>query len=366
MVNHLNLPTAETQKEIAEALKIMANRHKPTDFSGSPGNDFLIAGDRNAGFYGFVQPEGFGKISANPDGSQDFNGVNLAVAVGLTGGSPINDNTAWMKFSWKGKVLFVPVKPLRHSATWDQIYNAGAVYGDDTIGVLPPKGRMGNGEKLAIDAATNSFIIEPLEADRGFLYGSVGNVGDTIVSKGWQDPANNGEFTIQAITDTAITVTGGQLVSEQAGKTSAIYNKAAAVNQNQRVKIGGKEYRVRLLKGAAKDPIDSFNNSDRGSVGPENEWNGLILPLHERAKLGNWNYRQYAGNVPDWGLGLTDADLVTHHTLGRGNYTWCQETSDTTSYRRVHRGYLGASYFSHNNSWHVSSFSGWRPCLELI
>lgn len=365
-MNYLNLPTADIQKEMAEALKAIAGTKTPSDYSGSPGNNFLIAGDRNAGFYGFVQPEEFGKILSNPDGSQDFNGTNLALSIGLTGGTPINMNTAWMKFSWRGKVLFVPVKPLRHSATWDQIYNAGAVYGDDSTGVLPPKGRMGSGEGLEIDAASNSFKITPFESERGFLYDSIGNVGDTIVSKGWQDPANNKEFVISEITDTAITVTGGALVSEKAGKTASIYNKAAAVKQDRKVALGGRQYRVRLLKGAAKDPIDSFNNADRGSVGPNNEWNGLILPLHERARLGNWAYKAYAGTVPDWGLGLTDADLVTHHLLGLGSYSWCQETSDSASYRRVNRGYGGASSFYHYSSWYVNSNHGWRPCLELI
>lgn len=366
MTNHLNLPTAEIQREIADALKIIASQHKPTDYSGSPGNNFLIAGDRNAGFYGFVQPKEFGKIASNPEESQEFNGVNLALALGLTNGNAINSDSAWMKFSWKGKVLFVPVKPLRHSITWEAIYNAGAVYGDDTIGTLPPKGRMGAGEELAIDATTNSFTINPREADKGFLYGSMGAVGDTIVSSGWQDPANNGEFTIQAITDTSITVTGGQLVTETAGKNAKIYNKSSTVTQNAKVKIGDKEYRVRLLKGAASDPIDSWDDADGGSVGPENEWNGLILPLHEKARLGNWNYKAFAGDVPDWNVGLTDGDLITHHTQGYGNYTWCQEVSDATSYKRVYRGYRGTSGFFNSVSWIAGTSHGWRPCLELL
>lgn len=366
MSNYLNLPTAETQNVIADALMKMANTHKPTDYSGSPGNNFLIAGDRENGFYGFVQPEDFGKIASNPAESTDFNGTNLALKIGLAAGTPINMNTAWMKFSRNGRVLFVPVKPLRHTVSWDHIYKAGAVYGDDTTGVLAPKGRMG--VRLAVDAVTNSFTLNPETVGQGFLVpsGVIAAIGDTVVGKGFANADNNKEFVVESITDTSITVTGGVLISEQGTAKSAIYNKTSTVKQDSKVTLGGRQYRVRLLKGAAQDALSSYANADRGSVGPNNEWNSLILPLHEKAKLGNWAYRAYAGTVPDWGVGLSDRDLSTHNALGLGSYSWCQETSDTLSHARVVRGHTGASIFAHSTFWYAFSNYGWRPCLELI
>lgn len=367
MANYLNLPTAEQQSETNRLLQAIAfPDKKQTDYTNSPGFDYLTAGDKTNGFYGFVQPGEFGEIAGNPTANKKLSASNLALAIGLTQGTPINEETAWMKFAREGKVLFVPVKPLRHTTSWDAIYKAGAVYGDDTPGVLPLQGRAG--KNLSVDATTNSFVLVPTVSGEGFLYSAakVGNAGDTIVTKGFTNAENNKEFVITAITDTAITVSGGTLVTEAGVRTSALYNKVNAVTQNRKVTIGDKQYRVRLLKGASQDPLDSFNDADRDSVGPKNEWNALLLPLHEKAKLGNWAYSAYAGTVVDWGVGLTDADLSTHYTLGLGSYTWCQETSGAPSFRRVVRGYTGASGSSHGTAWYAGSNYGWRPCLELI
>lgn len=364
MSNVLNLPTEETMKEISHALGVMAETATPQDHTGSPGSKYLIAGDKNAGFYGFVQPDEFGEIEGNPENSKAMSGANLALAVGLTQGTSINPETAWMKFARNGEVYFVPVKPIRHSASWDSIYNQGAAYGDGTVGVNPPFGRAG--KLLSVNGSSNSFTIVP-DSEGGFLREGavIAKVGDTIVARGFANAANNGEFVVQAITDTEIFV-NGTLVTESGAAAASLYEKTRAVTQNRIVTIGGRRYRVQLLKGAAQDPLNSFNDADRDMVGPASDWNNLILPLHEKAKLGNWAYAAYAGQVPDWGIGLTDADLVTHNRHGAGSYTWCQETSDNSPYRRVIRGYHVASFGNHNYSWTVYSIYGWRPVLRLL
>src|SRR5699024_4585372 len=285
---------------------------------------FLQAGDRENGFYGFVQPHDFGKIIDNPENNQDFNSSNLALAVGLTQGTAQFENTAWMKFSRNGEIVFVPVKPIRHTLSWNSIYNQGAVYGDNTVGFNPPNGRAGN--KISVSAANNAFVIDEIE-DHWRRDGAViASIGDTIVARGFKEEANNGEFTVQSITDYQIVV-DGELVDEERSKKVSVHNKKHEVKQDRKVTIGNHKFAVTLLKGGADDPLDSYNDADLGLVGAESEWNNLILPLHERAKLGNWNYKNYAGDVPDWGIGLTDLDLLTHYTLGSGAYSWCQETS---------------------------------------
>ena len=264
-----------------------------------------------------------------------------------------------------GEPTFVPVKPIRHSTTWNSIYNAGAVYGDNTVGVNPPNGRAGN--KLSVDGANSSFLIETDGTDRGFLMSGavIAAVGDTIVTRGFANEENNGEFVISEITDTAIKV-NATLFTEPKGRNSAsIYKKGNEIKQDKEVTIGKHKYKIRLLKGAAQDPLNSFSDGDRNMVGPASEWNNLILPLHERAKLGDWNYRTHAGTVEDWGVGLNDKDLITHHTFGPGSYTWTQETSDGASFFRVFRGLNGASGGSHDSSWFVYSGFGWRPALHL-
>jgi hypothetical protein len=372
MTEFLNLPTGEDMRRVADAVERMASSElgKVTDYTNAPGSKVLVAGTRDNGFYGFVQPDEMGLIATNPAGKQNVSASNLALAIGLAGGSPINEGSAWMKFSRKGEIYLVPVKPLRHSVTWNQIYNQGAVYGDGTVGITPPNGRAG--AKLAVDGATNSFTIIPSAAGRGFLVpgGALGIVGNTIVSSGFGNAENNGEFVISAITDTAITVTGRTLVTESGAVKASIYEKTKAVTQNRDVVIGGNRYRVQLLKGASQDPLNSYADADRDMVGPNSEWNNLILPMHEQAKLGNFAYNAYAKNaenpVADWGIGLTDADLVTHYLLGPGSYSWCQETSDVDSSQRVVRGYVSGTAAYSDFSWAVRSLYGWRPVLRLL
>lgn len=366
MVDYLNLPNGDNQRRMADALERIAQKEtsQVTDYTNAPGSKVLVAGDRENGFYGFVQPHEFGQIENNPEGQKEMSASNLALAIGLSSGTAINQDTAWMKFSRKGEIYLVPVKPLRHSATWNAIYNQGAVYGDGTNGVNPPNGRAG--KRLSVSGASNSFLIEPKSAD-GFLQSSavLGAVGDTIVTRGFANSENNGEFVIQSITDTAITVSE-TLVDEPSAPNASIYEKTKAVKQDRDVVIGGNRYRVQLLKGSEQDPLNSFADSDRDMVGPNSEWDNLILPLHERAKLQDWRYSAYAGTTEDWGIGLTDADLITHNEFGTGSYTWCQETSDEEPYRRVVRGAYGASRGTHYSSWPTWHGLGWRPALRLL
>ena len=50
-------------------------------------------------------------------------GAEVAAACGVSPGTLINSNTQWMGFAHKGKILYVPQKPIRHSVSWSQ-FNA--------------------------------------------------------------------------------------------------------------------------------------------------------------------------------------------------------------------------------------------------
>ena len=373
MPGFLNIPTAEQFQELINVQRLLAGKGVQ-DITNSPGPKTLIKGDTNAGFYGFVQPPEMGLIKSNPVGKQEFNGANLALAIGLSAGTAFNSDVPLMKHHYKGKVQFEPLTGYRHSLPWDSIYNAGAVFGTNDEGVLPPTGRMGT--DLTIDATDSSInctkqrflgnkTVEQDYAD------TVGAVGDTLVLKGWANEGNNKTVTIVSITDTKIVVSG-TLVSEAGGKKSRFYNSSKAVTQNKQVKIGDKTYKVRLIKGAGENPTDTYSDADRGATGPDNEWNSLILPLHEHAKAGNWLYPAYAVDpagvkiTSDWGIGLTDENLRTHYDFGSGSYTWCQEIIDTANWRRVIRGYGGASHSSNSYSWFTNYNLCWRPVLEAI
>ena len=346
----------ENMNRMTEALEKQVAINEVVDRSGSPGNNKLLAGSKNAGFLGFVPSAEF------------ISGTALASALGISAGTSINADTPWIKYIWKGKVCFTPLKPIRHSVAWDAIYAAGAVYATGDEGTLPPMGRMGTG--LSIDATDNSINTTTQhflgDKSEGMDYAdAVGEVGDTLVLKGWSKSANNKSVTIESITDTKIVVSGATLETESGNKLSKLYKSTNAVTQNKTVTIGDLTYATRLFRGASNNPTDSYGNDDRDAIGPDNEWNAIILPLHEHAKLQNWNYPAYVGTVEDWGVYLTDKDLVTHNTHGSGSYTWCQDVQDVTSWRRVIRGYFGASFLYSYISWSVYSICGFRPVLEL-
>ena len=342
----------EQMQELINVQRIIAG--KPiNDLTNSPGSKTLLKGDTQAGFYGFVQPSEMGLIHSNPEGRQEFNGANLALALGLSAGTEFNSNVPLMKHHYKGKVQFEPLTGYRYSAPWDSIYNAGIAYDTTDEGFLPPAGRCGT--DLTIDASDNSIncTTQNFLGDKSSgmdFADTVGAVGDTLTLKGWSKEANNKTVTITEITNTKIIVSGATLESEVGGKKSRFYNNAKKVNQGKTIVIGDKTYRVYLMTGAGTNPTDSFADADRGAAGPDNMWNKLVLPLHEHAKLGNWNYPacavDEAGNkiTLDWGVGLTDENLRAHYNFGVGSYAWCQENLDTSSWRRVVRGGGGASY----------------------
>lgn len=374
MPDFLNLPSAEQFQELINVQRLIAGKGVQ-DVSNTPGPKTLLKGDANAGFYGFVTPNEMGLITSNPTNSQAFSGANLALASGISAGTAMNSDVPLMKFAYKGKTLFVPLKGYRHSIPWDTIYNAGAVFGASDEGFLPPAGR--SGVLINIDSTDNSIntTTQHFLGDKsaGMDYAdTVGAVGDTLVLKGWANPANNVSVVISSITNTKIIVTGATLVTETGGKLSRFYNNAKKVTQNKQVTIGGKVYKVRLMKGAGANPTDAFADADRGAAGTGNEWNSLILPLHEHAKLGNWAYAAYAVNAEgavitsDWNIGLTDENLLTHYNFGSGSYTWCQEVIDNSTYRRVLRGYDGASNLTYHYSWFTYYHYCWRPVLESL
>ncbi len=88
------------------------------DHSGSPGRNKLIAGTMQEGF--------FGEVSA----SEFITGDDLASECGISQGTSQHSTAGWLKFAYKGEILFVAKKPIRHSISWDAIDTAKCVYGD--------------------------------------------------------------------------------------------------------------------------------------------------------------------------------------------------------------------------------------------
>lgn len=94
---------------------------KPDDYWGTPGSGYLVAGDMNEGYFGFVSA------------SQLISGNSLAQAIGLSSGISQFSDAGWLKWVKNNKIIFVAKKTLRHSISWNQIDAVGAVYGDTRV-----------------------------------------------------------------------------------------------------------------------------------------------------------------------------------------------------------------------------------------
>lgn len=142
-------------------------------------------------------------------------------------------------------------------------------------------------------------------------------------------------------------------------------NTASCVYGNKTVEIGRLTYKVRLIRGANKDPAGGY----QGAINHGSEWNKLMLPIHIEAKNKTWAYpNNVESDMPYWGIDFTDNSLLTHKDYGDGSYSWCQEEAEK-SILRIYRGNSGVSC-SNSASASLSGTSlagfGWRPVLELV
>lgn len=97
------------EERFSSELKTIARNTGPGPFE-------FIGGDLSAGFYGEIMPEDF------------INGEELATAVGLNKGIPINNDYPWLKFSLDGRTVFTPLRPIRHSLSWNDLFYSRIVY----------------------------------------------------------------------------------------------------------------------------------------------------------------------------------------------------------------------------------------------
>lgn len=83
-----------------------------------PGNKKLLKGTMEAGWFGEVKASDF------------ITGDELARLIGLTAGTSQYSNEPWLKFAYKGEVLYIAKKPFRYNLSWNNINAVNAVYGD--------------------------------------------------------------------------------------------------------------------------------------------------------------------------------------------------------------------------------------------
>jgi len=89
------------------------------------GNVNLIAGDMWAGYFGEVASTVL------------FNGDDLATELGVDQGVLQNGDAGWLKFAWRGQIIYIAKRTFMHSVSWDHLYARGIVYGTDDNGLYP-------------------------------------------------------------------------------------------------------------------------------------------------------------------------------------------------------------------------------------
>ena len=72
--------------------------------------------------------------------SELITGDDLATAIGLTQGTSQFSNESWLKFALDDNIIYVAKKPYRYNLSWENIYQAGAVYGTGDNGSNPSGG----------------------------------------------------------------------------------------------------------------------------------------------------------------------------------------------------------------------------------
>lgn len=112
-----------------------------------PGPQTLLRGDWECGYFGRMSSASL----IAPNELMDFAGFSTAVEYVAT------DLNEWLKFVYKGNIIFTPKYPVCGTLTWASVYQAGLVYGDipeaewtafakSQYGVIPQKKRIAVGD----------------------------------------------------------------------------------------------------------------------------------------------------------------------------------------------------------------------------
>lgn len=157
-------------------------------------------------------------------------------------------------------------------------------------------------------------------------------------------------------------------IAKKSFRHSLTRNQLSSVNLitgNREIVIGGKTYKVRLVKGAGSNP--SQNNAGNDAAGSHgSEWNRLMY--HVCNGVAADVFTSEGGNK-DWAE-YTDVDLGLGPTVAQGSFTMCQETHGANANFVVCRGYGGAAgsvtYFGYTAFTDTAARMGWRPLLELV
>lgn len=145
------------------------------------------------------------------------------------------------------------------------------------------------------------------------------------------------------------------------GPSGVSYDSLTPRNQGKKITIGGKQYRIRLLKGSNANPCPDVTGSQYSHTG-NSEWDRLFYSVAATRPASNIYTGPIFASYSDADLGFNDRNAGE----GEAGYSWCQEQHAYHIHYRVCRGFYNAqtlyreAFYLNNDGW------GWRPVLELI
>lgn len=155
-----------------------------------------------------------------------------------------------------------------------------------------------------------------------------------------------------------------EFIAKKTFRHSILWSKLAKLNLvygDRIIKIKGKKFKIRLIKGKAEGQQDDATY-DSAPITNNSEWNNLLISVHE-------DYQRWAHTInlhtKDWKINYTDKDLLTKIDYGKGSYSWCMERSTSNTYHLV-RGRNGVHYSDGFFQDTLNTNIGWRPVLEVV
>lgn len=145
-------------------------------------------------------------------------------------------------------------------------------------------------------------------------------------------------------------------VAKKPFRTGLSWNSLNAVDAlvgNKTINIGGKVYKIRVLKGIKGTTNVDHNGYDL-PITHDSEWNRLMYPITTFIPESQEGPNQANFSITELGLDSTDD----------GRYNICQETGDAST--ACTRGTFKVSYSAFSARSDNSGYMGWRPVLELV
>lgn len=87
-----------------------------------PGPQVLLRGDWNLGYFGRMPMNDLFSIQE----CVNFTGGPLAAPAAINNSADL----WWLKFVYKGKIIFIASQPIYGALSWEQLYRAGVIYGN--------------------------------------------------------------------------------------------------------------------------------------------------------------------------------------------------------------------------------------------